>query len=415
MGQNPSRVNPPLDLTRDAFALTGGLDLVSPKINVPKGSLLDCSNREIIDRIGYKRIDGFEPFDGRVNPAQTEYYYIDSTTYVPVGANFAADFPDNTLLVVDNAPSELFGIVVARATLADTPTVGTTTYRIFFARINEEAEPTGGSSPETVQPYLQTSIDFPITEDGVSICSEDLGEDAREIVDRFNGYATTLRSRISSLHDTPIGLHWFRDRPFAVVDDVVVYFTQTAGTATVYTNSLISKTGGTARVLDVQLQDNTAWADGDAAGTMTIEVLSGTWGTTGSCTVTDPALATTFDLRAQNTSLDPAPRFASLWRTRSEQQAIDESGTAGWDRIDHGYEIDFEDGFSDTGGFTVVSRGSENNFTFVTSSVLQFPSEILNGNNVSGTTFAPSSKTFIATAESVENGDPGWQRTVSRS
>jgi hypothetical protein len=306
MGQNPSRVNPPLDLTRDAFALNGGLDLVSPKINVPKGSLLDCSNREIIDRIGYKRIDGFEPFDGRVNPAQTEYYYIDSTVYVP-SVSFSADFPDSALLVVDDAPSELFGIVVARATLADTPTVGTTTYRIFFARINEDAEPVGGSSPETVQPYLQTGIDFPITEDGVSICSEDLGEDAREIVDRFNGYATTLRSRISSLHDTPIGLHWFRDRLYGVVDDVVVYFTQTIAmsppTTNVYVNSIITKNdGATARVLDIQLQTGTAWTDGDASGTMTIEVLTGTWGTTGACTVTDPALANTFALRAQNAS-----------------------------------------------------------------------------------------------------------------
>lgn len=90
MGQSPSRVNPPLDLTRDAFALTGGLDLVSPKINTPKGTLLDGSNREIIDRIGYKRIDGFEPFDGRTTPAQTEYFFIEASSF---SGTLSSSFP----------------------------------------------------------------------------------------------------------------------------------------------------------------------------------------------------------------------------------------------------------------------------------------------------------------------------------
>lgn len=402
MAQQPSRVNPPLDLTRDAFALNGGLDLVSPKISVSKGSLIDGYNREIIDRIGYKRIDGFEPFDGRVNPAQTEYYFIEASSF---SGTLSSSFPAGTLLIVEDDTSTIFGVVVATSAV-----VSPASYKIFYARINEDAEPTSG---QVVNAYGTTTPDFTVNASGVQVCSEDLGENARQIVDRFNTYNTTLRSRITDLDDTPIGLHWFRDRLYAVVDDASVYFTQTGGTATIYPNSLLSKDAGasTARVLDIQLTSGT-WAAGTASGIMQIEVLTGTWGTSGAVTVTNPSLATTFSLRS-GTASDPLPQYASLWRTKSEQQAIDEGGSAGWSRIDLGYEIEYEDGLSDTGGFTVVSRGSDNNFTYESNSVLQFPSTIVNGNNVSGTTFAPASQVFTSFTSSVTNGDPGWKTNAS--
>ena len=50
------------------FALGGGLDVVTPALSVPPGRLLTCVNFEPWFSGGYRRIDGFERYDGRPRP-----------------------------------------------------------------------------------------------------------------------------------------------------------------------------------------------------------------------------------------------------------------------------------------------------------------------------------------------------------
>lgn len=389
-------INPEVGYEFDAFRLNGGLDLTSPKIDAPKGTLLDVLNRDTIDRIGYRRINGFEPYDGRTTPAQIEYYTITDSTYA---GSLGSDFPPGTLLIVKDDPEVLFGVVVDAVDASNT---------LVYARINEDAEPTNdGTDAKTVWAYGTTSPDFVVD----SFPAPYVGSDASGTVSDMNGFALELRSQITSLRDTPIGLHWFRDKLYAVVDDAVVYFTQASGTTTVAVNSLLSKDAGasTARVLSVALTSGT-WAAGTATGMMTIEVLTGTWATSGTVSVTAPTNTTTFTLRAATAS-DSQSLYASLYRSRSEQQAIDDGDSpslAGWTRIDHGYECEFTDGLSDLDGFTVVQRGTQNNFTFTDGNAEQLPSTILNGNNVSGTSLAPQS-TSGGAAGRVSLGDPGWK------
>lgn len=66
----------------DFFALQGGLDLVTPAISMPPGRVFDSKNYEPAISGGYRRIDGFERFDGRPSPT-------DSAKYVVVPANLA--------------------------------------------------------------------------------------------------------------------------------------------------------------------------------------------------------------------------------------------------------------------------------------------------------------------------------------
>jgi hypothetical protein len=391
----PQGLNPEVGYEFDAFRLNGGLDLTSPKIDAPKGTLLDVLNRDTIDRIGYRRINGFEPYDGRVSPAQVEYYLIQDDAYAGgTTSGYLTAFPPGSLLVVDDAPDTLFGIVVESFKTGDDLAT------IHYARISEDAEPSVG---EVVNVH-GASDDF-------NVSAKDVYSpiDALTTVNSYNALNTVLRDRITSLQNIPIGLHWFRDRLYSVVDDKSVYFTQSAGTAEIFVNSVISKDAGasTARVLDIKLTSGT-WAGGNASGLMQIEVLTGTWATSGAVTVTNPSLATTFNLRA-GAPTDPQPDYASLWRSLTEQQAITESGTAGWSRIDLGYEADFDSGLSDTDGLTVVNRGSENNFVFTSDSEEQLPVSILNGNDISGASFAPQSNASPGGSGSVSAGDPGWK------
>lgn len=57
----------------DAFALAGGLDLVTSALQVPSGRLLACQNYEPDLNGGYRRAGAYERFDGRSRPSQATY------------------------------------------------------------------------------------------------------------------------------------------------------------------------------------------------------------------------------------------------------------------------------------------------------------------------------------------------------
>lgn len=53
---------------------TGGLDLVSSAMAVAPGRLADCTNVEqVFGKAGYRRIDGYERYDGRAQPSKASY------------------------------------------------------------------------------------------------------------------------------------------------------------------------------------------------------------------------------------------------------------------------------------------------------------------------------------------------------
>lgn len=53
----------------DTVACVGGLDLESPPLRIPDGSLILCQNFDVKAGGGYRRIGGFERFDGRESPS----------------------------------------------------------------------------------------------------------------------------------------------------------------------------------------------------------------------------------------------------------------------------------------------------------------------------------------------------------
>lgn len=49
--------------------LDGGLNLQTAPQASPPGTLIDCQNYEVAWQRGYRRIDGYEPFDGGASPS----------------------------------------------------------------------------------------------------------------------------------------------------------------------------------------------------------------------------------------------------------------------------------------------------------------------------------------------------------
>jgi hypothetical protein len=57
----------------------GGIDLMSPALDVKPGNALDAVNYEPGHLGGYRRIDGFERFDGRPAPSSASYVYLEGS------------------------------------------------------------------------------------------------------------------------------------------------------------------------------------------------------------------------------------------------------------------------------------------------------------------------------------------------
>jgi hypothetical protein len=61
------------------YALAGGLDLMTPPIAVAPGRVSDAQNYEPQIEGGYRRIDGYERFDGRTSPTSASYWIANYT------------------------------------------------------------------------------------------------------------------------------------------------------------------------------------------------------------------------------------------------------------------------------------------------------------------------------------------------
>ena len=68
----------------EMFALQGGLDLVTPPVNLTPGKLISAINFEPDLNGGYRRMAGIERYDGRARPSDAVYYTIDGEITGPL-------------------------------------------------------------------------------------------------------------------------------------------------------------------------------------------------------------------------------------------------------------------------------------------------------------------------------------------
>ena len=67
------------------FPLEGGENLTDPALSTPPGNLIFGKNYEVFSEGGYRRIDGFERFDGRLKPSESVYYILEFDSGVAAG------------------------------------------------------------------------------------------------------------------------------------------------------------------------------------------------------------------------------------------------------------------------------------------------------------------------------------------
>jgi hypothetical protein len=303
------------DLNPSLIGLDKGLNLQTAKIVAPPGSVLDTLNYEQVDFQGQKRIDGFYRYDGSHSPALEDYYRITLTDTYTAAATGLVAIEDGVVGRVFSSGTNI--IYVAVIDKNNTPEVGDELFGVDD----------DGS-------YINGNVVTAIV----------LGAESGATIEQH--YAKLLeamqwtRNNTEELPGSIIGLHWFRDRLYAVADVVAASLFGT--TPVIYPNDVLTSGGDAAKVLDAFVLGNSRLV---FLASMSPEI----WATVDADVTRDSvsvgAIANGFE------DFSDIGEIATFFESRSELQVLDEDGPSGpydfgWRLIDQGWEVGFEDGIS---------------------------------------------------------------------
>lgn len=173
-----------------------GLDLQSPKLIASPGSMLDCLNYEIVDKLGYSRIDGYMPYDGNVSLKDfPEFKVYDTGQTIMTGlAGASANTP------IEDSDNNIVGFAFS-VTVVIGGSIGRVKY-ISFTGASKLVNVTVNGIACNLDGYVETTITQ----------TEMIALD------------TYLRSLVTPLHKRAQGLHWHRDNLYAVVPHALVRY-----------------------------------------------------------------------------------------------------------------------------------------------------------------------------------------------
>lgn len=265
------------DLTPSMIVLDKGLNLQVPKITAPPGTALDSLNYEQVDFQGQKRIDGYVRYDGSLGSYQDTFFKLTLNPVNPDIAVGTVGFKNDTLVGV------ISGFEGSAAILA------------------------------VINPNADLAVGDTITNVGEITTIEEL-KDYMTPAEQYEAILSNnaaLRARTTELPGPVAGLHWFRDRLYAVASVVKIYVGPDHG----YMPNDVYDLPGITEGAVLKVEEEHIYI-----GIVDLDTL-------------DP--------------LDSD--LASLFQSRSEQQALDELGDEnryGWEFIHQGWLVPFEEAIS---------------------------------------------------------------------
>ena len=251
------------DLQPQVIPLSLGLDLVTPNMLARPGAMLSCLNYEQTDIQGYSRISGFLRYDGNALISDMPNRRAFTTGVTTLSGSPGLIFGD---VFIEDSDGNIVGYIVTGE--QDLP--GNNAI-ITYVSFTGTSIPGGTVATWTFKAPSSSQVEATLTAAQLA---------AMEV---------SLRGLVSALPSPALGLHWFRDRLYAVVpllmipyrasdfNEVVDYeilgtltTTQSAATAT-----LLDKVVTTAAAADVQEEGyfvvkdlNTGVWEGDGIATL---------------------------------------------------------------------------------------------------------------------------------------------------
>lgn len=326
-------------------------------MSVDPGALVDCKNYEVVDTSGYKRIDGFERFDGRESPSQYGVYILTVSggpgfvwgntnleDSVAVGDRLfsqSGSFPFGTMVRVREFAYNSGTIEFIAQVADDSPYWPQPGEDIYIANNTY-----GVSILHDMDTGYPTFLDFTTFTDAQL---EAAGFTSEFLIDQLNASYALQRDEVTRLSwgARPHGLQWFNDRLYAVADCESMYFNTTAavtGEILYPGETLVFSGGATAEIVDYRLVEGSLAASG-AILKLLVRRLDSTAIANGETVTTaritgSPLTYTTAPVLSSGVE-DPPTWGAALYRSTSDEQATAEGLDAGWNPVDMGLEVDF--------------------------------------------------------------------------
>lgn len=180
-----------------------GLDLVTPPLLAEPGALIDCLNYEMTAHVGYRRVDGYERYDGWVDGGVASYFIV----------NLEADVPsDQSKLVVGSLLGDLdslslkplyYGVVV--------DVKGSEVRYVPFKRTDTI------SNGRRVYLLANGSTYF-FTATSGSVSGKAAAQDMALYTQELRDYSAVLRDLVEEDPSAIAGVHWSRDRLYKVLN-----------------------------------------------------------------------------------------------------------------------------------------------------------------------------------------------------
>lgn len=319
------------DLIPSPIALNAGLDLSTAKLLTEPGAMLDCLNYELVDQVGYRRIDGFMPYDGNVSMKDIPDVRI-FTSAVTVTSGSHPLTMTNFLL---REPVTLNPYAWGVEYVSSSAGAGTMTY-----------------IPLTGNPVLNPawSMPGPI----VFTTSGDITEGnltQQELID----FEAGLVAEVDPLPGTAVGLHWHRDYLYAVVPLVsVAYRADTDNQSVSFVPyETITADGTVDGILLDKIVTQAAGASDEEQGILIIRPLSvanvaewealnagGAVELTGAVTVAVGNVLTS-SLLGDPVSTNTNSDYCNIWVARRPENFAsgDYSGTPGWYELNDSFTV----------------------------------------------------------------------------
>lgn len=347
----------------DVIPMDFGLDLSTPKPVAPSGTLSSCLNYEITDRVGLRRIDGFERFDGRIGGECTTFWEIGfgTGTYAQ-GDYVAVDLVDDDVTAI-----KILGKVV------EVVSAGVIRVAVLDDQLLPVLRDDTGLATQlagTLRPlYVVDPATLVATPQGAPTFCRDLryavGSPAiqRSKIVEYQAY---LRSAVTALPGTPLLSTSYARRHYAAAG-VKTFTAITMSSFTPVLTGIVgsvlgnSMTGATVRVLKAEVGPGSIIIHyDDVTGDITQSTfppldtyVTGLVGTLNGVPINDTTFSV--DPFSFNTSTDESV----LYYCAGEQLEFDELDRlgGGWRRVDMGYTIPFTSGSAASGFLAKFERG----------------------------------------------------------
>ena len=251
-------------------ALNLGLDLVTPPLMIKPGALIDGMNYELTDIAGYRRIDGYEKYDGyptgaiyafyRVtliadDPAQQSLLVPSSTISrtgpagsVDIGVIVGGPFDGTSYDIVPRDSTDAFVVTEDLLLLSDGSSQLILQSELGVLRLLGDSATLGVDMIVTTP----SGVQVPISVSGFPVEGKNLST-PQEYIDAIRTYGAVLRDLVIDAPAPVAGIYWYNDRLLAAVNTTFITLSVLAADPQPVVNTRMRWNGVVYRVVRAEL------------------------------------------------------------------------------------------------------------------------------------------------------------------